>query len=265
MRVGIIGGGNGGTSILKTLSKMKEINIAGIIDINDEAPGIQMAKNLNIFSSARIEDLFTKQLDIVIEATGASKVKEEVMRHNKQNVSIMCSKAANLMMHLVENEEKLHNKIEAQLKEVDELTTVTSGGIEKMKSSIENIGMLSNALNQFASRTINLVQETDEIIKIMGRITQQTNILGLNASIEAARAGEQGKGFAVVAKEVQKLASNNEDFTNQISDILNTINQEVKGVSKEIERLNDVSKGQNLIGKDLSEAIDKLKTNIHNA
>ncbi|GAB6086405.1 methyl-accepting chemotaxis protein [Alkaliphilus crotonatoxidans] len=263
MLVGIVGGGKGGAAILKTLEKMPEITVAGIVDIKENAPGIQLAKLLGVYHTNRISELLDKRMDIVIEATGLRQVQEEIDQFNRHNITVMCSKAANLMMLLVENEEKLVEKIESQIKEVEKISEVTSSAIEKMKESIDNTANLSVTLNSFASNTMNLVRETDKIIKIMGQITQQTNILGLNASIEAARAGEQGKGFAIVAKEVQKLANNSENFTKQIGTILKSITEEVVNVSKEISKLNNVSEDQKEVGKNLEEAIDKLILNIH--
>ncbi len=263
MRVGIIGGGKGGTAIMNTLNKMQEIQIEGIVDIDENAPGILLAKELNIYHTNSIESLLQKNMDILIEATGSQRVMEEISRHNKSNVSIMCSEAANLMMLLVENEEKLIKKIEKQIVEVEKVSDITENSVNAMNESITNSVALSNTLNDFAARTMHLVSETDQIIKIMGQITRQTNILGLNASIEAARAGEQGRGFAIVAKEVQKLANNSEEFTKQIGDILSTINNEVTTVSDEIHKLKAVSEDQKKAGKSLQEAIDKLIENIN--
>lgn len=263
MQIGIIGGGKGGAAILRTLSKMAGIEVAGIVDLNPDAVGIQLAKSLGTYHSDKIESLFSKPMDILIEATGAAQVQEEIRRLNQNRVSVIDAQSASLMMKLVENEEKLLEKIAGQIQEVEKLGEVTSESIDKMRESIENTGSLSDTLNAFASKTMELVKETDKIIRIMGQITQQTNILGLNASIEAARAGEQGRGFAIVAREVQKLASNSEDFTKQIGEILKRITEEVVGVSTEITKLNSVSEDQKDVGRSLEEAIDKLMSNIH--
>jgi methyl-accepting chemotaxis protein len=168
------------------------------------------------------------------------------------------------MMSLVENEEHLITRLERQFKEINDLENITKYGIERMAESIKNTNELSDTLNNFAMTTIKLVKETDEIIKFMHRITNQTNILGLNASIEAARAGENGRGFAVVAKEVQKLANNNQEFTKQIEDTLNRINNEVGLVAEKIKELERVTEIQKQVGEELGAAMENLLKNAEN-
>lgn len=262
MKIGIIGGGAGGSAILKTLMKMSQVSVVGISDIDSEAPGIQIAKNTQLFYTTDMSELFQKQPDIMIEATGVSQVKKMVEELNTGHITIMDSEAAKLMMLLVENEERLMEKIHNQIREVNEVRHMTQESIDEMNGSIQQTAAMSDTLSEFANKTIELVQQTDDIIRTMGQITRQTNILGLNASIEAARAGEQGKGFAVVAKEVQKLAGNSEAFTRQIGDILGTIKEEVSQVFQQVQILKGATSEQLESGERLQEAVQRLSNNI---
>jgi twitching motility protein PilJ len=66
-------------------------------------------------------------------------------------------------------------------------------------------------------------QEIGEIVELISDITEQTNVLALNAAIQAASAGEAGRGFSVVAEEVQRLAERSGEATKQIAAIVKTI------------------------------------------
>lgn len=78
-------------------------------------------------------------------------------------------------------------------------------------------------------------QEISNIIKTISSISEQTNLLALNAAIEAARAGEAGRGFAVVADEVGKLAEESSAATDHITELIENIQQEISQSIEEME------------------------------
>jgi len=90
----------------------------------------------------------------------------------------------------------------------------------------ESIGNTLEATNILEEKS----KQIDEIILIIGQISEQTNMLALNASIEAARAGDLGKGFAVVADEIRKLAINTHNSLSEVASITQEFKQRVSQV-----------------------------------
>ena len=100
-------------------------------------------------------------------------------------------------------------------------------------------------------------QEIGEIVELISDITEQTNILALNAAIQAASAGEAGRGFTVVAEEVQRLAERSSEATKQIGAIVKTIqtdtNSAVAAMEKSTEGVVEGARLSDAAGKALTE------------
>jgi twitching motility protein PilJ len=79
-------------------------------------------------------------------------------------------------------------------------------------------------------------QEIGEIVELISDITEQTNVLALNAAIQAASAGEAGRGFTVVAEEVQRLAERSAEATKQIGAIVKTIQTDTQDAVSAMEK-----------------------------
>ncbi|NUA29416.1 methyl-accepting chemotaxis protein [Cupriavidus basilensis] len=79
-------------------------------------------------------------------------------------------------------------------------------------------------------------QEIGEIVELISDITEQTNVLALNAAIQAASAGEAGRGFSVVAEEVQRLAERSGEATKQIGALIRTIQTDTQDAVHAMER-----------------------------
>ena len=99
------------------------------------------------------------------------------------------------------------------------------------------------------------IQKVQTMTKVISDISDQTNLLALNASIEAAHAGEQGKGFAVVAEEVRKLAEQSTIASNDISEIIEIVQEKSKEMVDNVRQTSENGATQsNAIKETLSSA-----------
>ncbi|WP_097015532.1 methyl-accepting chemotaxis protein [Anaerocolumna aminovalerica] len=168
--------------------------------------------------------------------------------------------------------ESLSNSIENVAKSTEDLLRLATEtnrlsdvGLQAVEKLIQNtevnnetVAEISNIINKVSesSQNINIITDT------ITQISQQTNLLSLNASIEAARAGDAGKGFAVVADEIRKLAEQSSQSVNQIKNIINEIQSYSNSSVKAVENIKEVSMEQTSSVEDTKNAFMDISKSV---
>lgn len=116
------------------------------------------------------------------------------------------------------------DKVEDKMRTTVEVSEKGKADMESVGNALHNIEISIHNLEEAVNKVGTASGEIVDIIKLIGDIAEETNLLALNASIEAARAGEAGRGFAVVASQIGVLAKNSADSVAHITSLINEIN-----------------------------------------
>ena len=120
------------------------------------------------------------------------------------------------------------DSVDIKMRETVEVSEKGRMDMEHVSEALNNIELSIRSLEEAVNKVGLASKEIVDIIKLIGDIADETNLLSLNASIEAARAGEAGRGFAVVASEIGSLAKNSTESVGHITQLITEINKLVE-------------------------------------
>lgn len=150
-------------------------------------------------------------------------------------------------------------------------TNETADNITSSKSVMQNLVhqvQISEASSTLVADAMNELKEyadkMQNIVALISNVASQTSLLSLNASIEAARAGEAGRGFSVVATEISALASQTNNATGDINQLIDNVTQSLSSVTASVEELLQSNQLQNDHINSAANYFDLVETNTQN-
>lgn len=153
---------------------------------------------------------------------------------------------------------KNYEKINEISKSLFDLVRVFS---ESLKDLTDSYQLLADNIDAVSAQSNNIIEsnkDIDKIVRLVKEVSEQTNILGLNASIEAARAGEAGKGFGIVASEIRNLAGSSKAHSESIKTTIDKIDELLFNLNDNIQKISEESTEQNVITTNLINSINKI-------
>ncbi|TLX51211.1 methyl-accepting chemotaxis protein [Pseudoalteromonas ruthenica] len=149
------------------------------------------------------------------------------------------------------NAEQASNEANSYADQVKSVVHNTVNAITRLSTQIEQV---AEVVQQLASQSNNI----GSVLDVIRGISEQTNLLALNAAIEAARAGEQGRGFAVVADEVRTLASRTGQSTDEIQAMIEQLQQGAEKAVQAVQNSQQISDNTVESTANTTEALDEI-------
>ena len=225
------------------------------ITVTGDDPIGQMAVSLQRFFS----DLRNSVASIADNATALAGASEEL------------SAVSSEMSSNADETSSQANVVSAASEQVSANVQTVATGVDEMNMAIREIAKNASEAARVSQQAVTVANNTNntiaklgessieigKVVKVITSIAEQTNLLALNATIEAARAGEAGKGFAVVANEVKELAKETAKATEDISQKIETIQNDTQGAVEAIRQISDVINQINDISNTIASAVEE--------
>ncbi|WP_342744458.1 methyl-accepting chemotaxis protein [Cohnella massiliensis] len=154
----------------------------------------------------------------------------------------------------MENQSKLASLME----ETENTVSSLLSGIQQVAAHSEELSATSEEILRNSKHAVQNSEGITNVTSVIREISDQTNLLGLNAAIEAARVGELGAGFEVVAKEVRKLSVSTKEATAEIENSLGSVQQSIKQMESEISQIANASRDQAELVAQFMSGIEQL-------
>ncbi|GMM90978.1 methyl-accepting chemotaxis protein [Vibrio fortis] len=233
-------------SINKGIAQVKEItnelaqgNLSVDVKVTDQNEIGQLLENMKTTIES-LRDIVQQVNDSSLRIGEMSESLDSVTTTGSNNASRLNDEIINIssaVSQLASSTSEIASNANHASEVASQATSNVAMGLTEVDKTLQEIGQADEQMQLSSQKVSDLHAESmniGAILEVIQGVTEQTNLLALNAAIEAARAGEQGRGFAVVADEVRTLAKRTQESASQINDLITSLQRGAKDALESI-------------------------------
>ncbi len=247
------------------------------LDVNGDDDLAQISAGFNKFVENLQQMMLhishaSENISVSVEQLGSTARSNEskLISHSKETEQVVTA-----ITEMSESARNVAENVNQSNRITDEASKEAISSLKIVNNAVDTVSALVSEVDEMSNSIMRMNQDANKIsnvLNVIGEISEQTNLLALNAAIEAARAGEQGRGFAVVADEVRALAARTQNSTMEISDMLSQLLSGTESVvtamdatknqcQETADKTSDVSQSLSMMSDSVKE-IDDVSTQI---
>lgn len=156
------------------------------------------------------------------------------------------------------------NRLHEVAENLSAIVQETAASIDDITGSVKNLASRITDVSTHMKEVSLGANQIGQISTVVKGVSDQSNLLGLNAAIEAARAGEAGRGFSVVADEIRKLANNSKENVTQIDELTRRIQGSIQNLNEAFSGINQLTDNQAAAIEEICSTINEISRNAQN-
>jgi twitching motility protein PilJ len=231
------------TAILRLMNELQEVadgDLTVQATVSEDMTGaIADSVNYTVEELRALVGRINITAESVSNATGRARQTTGILLKLSEQQSSEIQITGDRVLSMASNITEVSNRADGSSAVAQRALAASLTGQKAVQASLQGMNGIRDQIQDTAKRIKRLgesSQQISEIVDLIGDITEQTNVLALNASIQAASAGEAGRGFTVVAEEVQRLAERSGEATKQIAALVRTIQTDTQDAVSAMER-----------------------------
>ena len=261
------------TTIMMSVAELSQRNLNVKVPVSEDITGaVSDAINMMTTSTAKALREVRVISTQVSDSSGRVRQRADAVMQLADEASNQANAASAELSTTANALQQIGEQAQNAGREAERALTKTGDALAVVRETVAGISISRDQIRETEKRVKRLAERSQEIssaVSIIGKISERTSVLALNASMQAVAAGEAGRGFAAVADEVKRLAESAREATQQIAGLVNAIQSDttetLQAMNGTIAQVVDITKLADRAGiqmNDTREATEALVTSV---